>query len=231
MRLLLVLWSFPVCAQVLTVDAGVLNVAVKRVSGMSVDPLGPADNPSWALPEHPRVDFIGARLGTLEAVDLAPWKAHLAAVKGAAAGCVTKPVESLRKSLSSKNGTPPTTFVGCRDASAAFVLSPTQVRFQGGSGWLVLTQWMIENVSPSNRGLEWHFQGLTSDGKTFVTASLPARARGFIEDEGTLLDNAAEKRRVEAAVKLLQNLGPGAVEPTREDVITVLQSVALEPRN
>lgn len=224
--LLVLLGSAPALAQELSVDAGVLNVSVRSVARHETEPLGPTDNPSWALPAHARLEMEGPRLGTLEAVDIAAWKRTLAGVKGATDGCITRPLAALRKSLDQKDGAvTPAALVGCPDASPAFLLFATRVRFERGVGWLVLTQWMIENVSPSNRGLEWHFQGLTSDGKTFVTASIPARADGFPETEGELVSNAEAERLVQQATKLLMVKGPAALQPSQAEVTAVLRTV------
>jgi hypothetical protein len=226
---LLSLLACSASAQTFALDGGALFTLVPRPDGDAA-PFVKGDKPSFALPAHAQADLKPA--GWLHVVDLAAWKKFFAASPGDLKGCVTRPLQVLQASLKSPQGKATEGMaLACEDAHQAFLLWPRKVTFNGGSGWLYLTQWMIEAVLPSNRGLVLHFEGLTSDGKTWVQLTLPVRVEGFPDDEGDLI---ADEKKLDAAlagrIKQLQTLGPAAVKPSLDDVEAVLRTMQISSR-
>jgi hypothetical protein len=90
---------------------------------------------------------------------------------------------------------------------------------------------MIEPVLPSNRALRLHFEGLTTDGRTWVHLSLPVRAEGFPDDEGELECDAKKyDARVAERVKLLRQLGEKSLRPSFVEVEAMLRGLSVSSR-
>ena len=70
----------------------------------------------------------------------------------------------------------PLPFIPMFSAGHAFVAHIRYVKFKQGNGILFLTQWVTETEQISNEGLEYAFQGITEDGKHYVSAEFPVEA-------------------------------------------------------
>jgi hypothetical protein len=66
-------------------------------------------------------------------------------------------------------------FVPFFNAGQVFAAQEKIIRFNGGSGVRIVTQY-AQDVSPvNNGGLFYHFEGLTNDGKYYIVAILPTQ--------------------------------------------------------
>jgi hypothetical protein len=68
------------------------------------------------------------------------------------------------------------------DASQSFQVKVKNSKFKNGSGIFFLTHWSTEVALISNNHLRYIFEGLTSDGKYYVLAEMPARVDFLPED-------------------------------------------------
>ncbi|MFT3709004.1 MAG: hypothetical protein QM817_15255 [Archangium sp.] len=226
---LLSLLSLSASAQTFTLDGGAVFTVVPRPTE-KVEPFEKGNKPSFAVPSHASADLKPQ--GWLHVVDLAEWKNFFAASPGDLKACVTEPLKALQQSLKAKAAVPAAGMaLACEDAHQDFLLFPRKVTFNGGTGWLYLTQWMIEAVLPSNRGIALHFEGVTSDGKTWVQLTLPVRVEGFPDDEGELMNDDKKLRPlIDARIKQLKDLGPSAVKPSIDEVEAVLKTMQISSR-
>lgn len=221
-------------AQTVTLDAGVLGASVAVAPRVDVEPLDPSAKPSWVLPAHTElvVTKPGAvRQGRVDVVSLEAWQRLLAKAPSARRSCLASPLKALTQSLRTPGGQlTEKALLGCPDASAGFLLFPTRVRFEGGEGWLFLTAWFIEPVHLSNRLLEWNFQGLTADGSTWVSVSIPASVNALPEDDGSALLSTSQARRSHAeAARFLTTMGPARIQPPLEEVRRFVESMSVAP--
>jgi len=67
------------------------------------------------------------------------------------------------------------------DASDDFYVKVRDFDFPSGNGIIFVTRWVIENDLISNRNLVYRFEGITSDGKFYVTAETPVSV-SFLPD-------------------------------------------------
>lgn len=69
-----------------------------------------------------------------------------------------------------------------RDASDDFYVKVRDFDFPNGSGIIFVTHWSIENDLISNAHLIYRFEGITTDGKFYVTAEAPVSV-AFLPDD------------------------------------------------
>lgn len=68
------------------------------------------------------------------------------------------------------------------NAAQVFGAQVKVINFQNGSGVRFLTEYAHDLVTINNHDMFYHFQGLTSDGKYYVVAILPANASFLVSD-------------------------------------------------
>jgi hypothetical protein len=74
-------------------------------------------------------------------------------------------------------------FLPFKLACQAFATRVNYVKFKGGRGVLFLTQWDTETKQVANPYLEFAFQGITDDGKTYISAEFPVSAAFLPNDD------------------------------------------------
>ena len=128
-----------------------------------------------------------------------------------------------------------------RDASDIFYAKVRHVSFVNGKGILFVAQWQHGVEYVSNRTLEYRFEGLTSDGKYYVTAETPIRVQ-FLPDESPeemegltwkeLLnadEDPAIQKKIDAYVKdiaaRMEGLGPADFQPRLEAFEAIIASL------
>lgn len=72
-------------------------------------------------------------------------------------------------------------FVEFVDAEHAFIAKIRYIRFGNGRGILYLTQFNREKSLVNNKGLTYVFQGLTDDGKYYISATFPVSSNLLVE--------------------------------------------------
>lgn len=181
------------------------------------------NKPSGMMPAHTRIKFPK---GAIDLVNIAAWEKLFEVEPKTAKGCVTDPIAAFKKLLKSK-ALPPkdkeVPFASCPDASQSFVVQPRRVKFKGGEGLLWVTEFSIEPVLPSNTTLEAVFQGLTTDGKTWVGGAFKLEAKGLRADGGELVkDGKALMKQVTADAAMLSKLKAADFTPDLDALAAAL---------
>ena len=78
------------------------------------------------------------------------------------------------------------------DVAANFYVKVREFDFQNGDGVLFVTHWEHGVDFISNRNLLYRFEGLTADGKFYVTAEMPVSV-GFLPDNPSEFEGYTEK--------------------------------------
>lgn len=175
-----------------------LSREVKAETRPSV-PLEKADDkPDMVSPEHICFSFVGDYASQhasafftpeLHIYPISGYKKSLAASKEQV-GQLEEGIQKLREILNDRpqflTGEIPFLPYGI-DATQAFHAHVNYVDFKNGTGVMFLTQYNIEPSLINNQGLFYTFQGLTNDGKYYVSALFPVTVpflpKDFTEDQ------------------------------------------------
>jgi hypothetical protein len=120
------------------------------------------------------------------------------------------------------------------NAAQVFTAQPQILQFQNGSGIRYLTQFAQYPATANNHDLFYTFQGLTSDGATYVTAILPVNAAFLAPDEkpdspvppdGIPLDQNNLEQYYASVVEKLNATAPDAFTPSLGQLDLLMQSV------
>lgn len=132
-----------------------------------------------------------------------------------------------------------------RDASDNFYVKVREFDFEGGDGIIFVTHWSHEADLVSNRNLLYRFEGITHDGKFYVTAELPVSV-DFLPDntpsefEGYTYENlfsfggdsktAAKRYKtyLESITSRLEKLQPADFSPNLEKFESVIASLRID---
>ena len=153
----------------------------------------PSEKPDGVAPEHVAFKLLGAYASLNERSHFHPelhvypvedYKRAYAAAPSYVAG-VEQTVRELkralaRRSVEFKDEAPYLDFI---DAHQSFQAHVHYLNFHGGKGLAYLTQYDIEPALVTNRGLTYVFQGLTDDGRYYVSATFPVAARALPAEE------------------------------------------------
>lgn len=154
-------------------------------------------------------------------------------------------IENFKKVLINKNfldGNNQIPFLPFRDAGQDFQVKVKHRSFHNGSGILFLTFWSTELEFPSNRQLQYIFEGLTKDEKYYIVAEMPVRV-DFLPDESSdeyegyklpwgKLEDKNEMRRF-AAVKRkiadrLEKLPEDEFQPNLNELEKIISTLKIE---
>lgn len=145
-------------------------------SGQSVvvEKVAPSDDaPPWAAsPQHEEVKFTGYVLsGTFHEaqINVFPVEDYITLEPMIEARAAT--LQQIIQGRSTNPGDVP--ILPLWNAGQAFLAKPAYEEFQGGSGIRYLTQYGQALMPINNHDLFYSFQGLTSDGKYWISAVLP----------------------------------------------------------
>ena len=130
------------------------------------------------------------------------------------------------------------------NAEQAIGAAPKIIAFKNGSGVRVLAEYAQYFAPINNHDLFYHYEGLTSDGKSYVVATLPINA-GFLAPESDPasvvpaggvpfpgMDNTDSKVFVtyyQAVADMLKAAPPDAFQPTLTDLDSLIQSLQVSP--
>ncbi len=118
------------------------------------------------------------------------------------------------------------------------------ITFNGGSGVRVLAEYAQYDAPINNHELFYHFEGLTSDGKSYVVATLPINAAFLASDSnpaspvpadgipfpGTdITDPALWTNYYQAVTAKLNASPPDAFQPTLTSLDDLMQSLQVSP--
>ena len=129
-----------------------------------------------------------------------------------------------------------------RDASDTFFVKVRRLDFSGGKGIVSVTHWTHGVDLVSNRNLLYRFEGITDDGKYYVTAETPVSVtflpNGSVEEfEGFTWQmiieagqgNPSSKKRYDAYIESITNrlekLGPNDFQPHLEKFESIIKSL------
>lgn len=128
------------------------------------------------------------------------------------------------------------------NAGQAFAAQIKTIQFQGGSGVRFLTEYAQYYATANNNDLFYEFQGLTSDGKYYILAILPASHPLLAMDENpeTVIpaggipfpgyDNQnALETYYPAVVNLLNSAAPESFNPALGTLDALIQSLNITP--
>ena len=134
------------------------------------------------------------------------------------------------------------------DSWDEFYVKVRDFDFPSGSGIIFVTRWSIESELMSNRNLIYRFEGITSDGKFYVTAEMPVSVAFLPDDmptefEGYTYENLykgdsnskdAEARIDEYRKSIttrLENLSSNDYSPNLEKLEAIISSFRIESVN
>ncbi|HEX6183087.1 MAG TPA: hypothetical protein VFZ44_04180 [Pyrinomonadaceae bacterium] len=172
------------------------NALASEVKGETIpaSPLrDPSEKPDGVAPEHVAFKFLGAYASLNKRSHFRPelhiypvedYKRAYAVAPSYAAGveqtvCELKRAIA-RRSVEFKDEAPYLDFI---DAHQSFQAHVHYLDFHGGKGLAFLTQYDIEPALVTNRGLTYVFQGLTDDGRFYVSATFPVAAHALPAEE------------------------------------------------
>lgn len=215
------------------------------------------DKPDTVSPEHIAFSFVGDYASQHSSAFFNP-EIHIYPISGYEKSLAVskeqvrqleEDVQKLRKILDGRpqflTGEIPFLPYGV-DATQAFHAHVSYVDFKNGAGIIFLTQYNIEPSLINNQGLFYTFQGLTNDGKYYVSATFPVSApflpKDFTEDqfEGYTLptdswgkDSGSNDQRYRAYLKdvalRLEALPPDQYEPDLTLFNEVVSSLEVAP--
>ncbi len=120
---------------------------------------------------------------------------------------------------------------------------PKVISFHGGQGVRVLAEYSQGYVGIDNHDLFYHFEGLTSDGKSYIVAVLPVNA-GFLPATGdpsaslppggvpfpsTITSGTEMQNYYQAVTDKLNGTSPDAFQPTLTLLDTFIESLQVSP--
>lgn len=155
-----------------------------------------------------------------------------------------KPQENVGRFLGKARGLPgcgAMPFLPMSERCQAFAARVTYVSFKNGAGVFFLTQWDKETSMITNEGLEYAFQGITNDGKYYVSAQFTVAAPFLPKDwhapgvydwnaKNYLLSHTSKKYQnyVRPIEKKLNALQPGEFQPNLELLEQLIQSLEVK---
>lgn len=154
-----------------------------------------------------------------------------------------KNLDNLRKVLIDKkfrvkNEIP---FIDFYDAHQTFEAKVRLFSFQSGKGILFLSQINQETLLVNNKLLTYYFQGITTDGKNYVTAELPVSV-SFLPDSSDVFEFEGYKlccpytkdsikeyeKYISKITKRLENLPPNEFEPNLDELEKIISTLKIE---
>lgn len=130
----------------------------------------------------------------------------------------------------------PLPFLPLFNAAQVFTAQPQVLQFQNGSGLRYLTEFAQYPDTVNNKDLFYTFQGLTSDGKYYVSAVLPVNADFLAADErpdspvppdGIPFDQDNVQQYYAAVVEKINGTAPDAFTPSLSTLDALLQSISV----
>ena len=132
-----------------------------------------------------------------------------------------------------------------RDASDDVYAKVRKFSFPGGNGIIFVAHWNFENDLMSNRKLIYRFEGLTSDGKFYVSATTPVSVAFLPDDsptefegytyENLFNENSNSKKGAERIRKYkegiatrLEKLNPNDYSPNLEKFEAMISSLKID---
>lgn len=120
---------------------------------------------------------------------------------------------------------------------------PKVISFHGGQGVRVLAEYSQGYVGIDNHDLFYHFEGLTSDGKSYIVAVLPVNATflsatgdpsasvppGGIPFPSTITSGIEMQNYYQAMTEKLNATAPDAFQPTLTLLDTFIESLQVSP--
>lgn len=136
-------------------------------------------------------------------------------------------------------------FLPWMDATQAFRAHVKYLNFNGGKGVMFLTQYNVEPSLINNQGLTYTFQGLTNDGRYYVSASFPVTASilpkdfnvqsfedyslpEYFHNRDYELNQKAYQQYLTETVRKLENLPPHKYAPDLTLFEKMIQSLCLD---
>jgi len=158
----------------------------------------PSFRPDDVAPEHVLFEFEYGREYNKARIAVYPLDKFddVYAISPQMVESINKQIAELRKVLADlsfrPNGQIP--HLEFEDSSDDFYVKARDFDFPSGSGIIFVTHWNIENDLISNRNLIYRFEGITADGKFYVTAETPVSVAFLPDDspqefEGYTYDN------------------------------------------
>ena len=132
-------------------------------------------------------------------------------------------------------------FLPLVEACMAFTARHKYMRFKNGKGILFLTQWDKETTRVDNGWLEYNFQGITDDGKYYVSADFPVAAPflpdgdepevyAWNEKNYLLSHNSKEYQTyLRPLMKELEALPADKFDPSLDLIERMIQSLQFKP--
>ncbi len=131
------------------------------------------------------------------------------------------------------------------DASDDFYVKVRKFNFPSGSGIIFVKRWSIEADLISNQNLIYRFEGITSDGKSYLTAETPVRVaflpegspdefEGYTHEnlyKGNASEKAAEARideYIRSISTRLEKLGLNEYTPNLEKFEAIISSLKID---
>jgi hypothetical protein len=201
------------------------------------------DGPGWDVaPEHIKVQLENYALYNTfhdAYVLIYPAQEYAAVSEGAASSIARLQAILSGAAAPTAENLPHITFF---NAAQAFAAQTKTIQFQGGSGVRFLTEYAQYYATANNRDLFYEFQGLTSDGKYYILAILPASHPLLAMDEKpeTIIpaggipfpgydDQNALEAYYPAVVNLLNSAAPESFNPTLTILDALIQSISIAP--
>lgn len=146
----------------------------------------PTDKPDYVAPQHIRFEFEFGREHSKARIAVYPLDGFddAYAINSNMVKVITDDIAGLRKVLKDpsfrlRGQIPHLEFA---DASDDIYAKVRDFDFPNGSGIIFVTHWSFENDMISNAHLVYRFEGITTDGKFYVTAETPVSV-AFLPDE------------------------------------------------
>jgi hypothetical protein len=206
----------------------------------------PDEIPDYVAPRHVRFEFeLGHESGNarIEVYPLDEFPGVCSVSRELAEG-MKEEIEGLRKVLKDpsyrRDGQIP--HLPFRQASDTFYVNVRKFDFQNGNGILFITHWMHGVELVSNRSLIYRFEGITADGKYYVTAETPISV-DFLPDtspeefEGYTYKNALDRwttgvakheKYVKSITTRLEKLSSKDYSPNLEKFEAIISSVRID---
>ena len=219
------------------------GLASNALSGTAPAVAGVPDGPGWDVaPEYIKFELNGYPLyDTFHRPQILVYPVQeYAAVNEAASRSITR----LQAILSGAAAPTPENLpsVPYFNAGQVFAAQIKIVQFQNGSGVRFLTEYAQYFAAINNKDMFYQFQGLTSDGKYYIIAILPAShpLLAFDERPETVVpaggipfpgfdDQNALNAYYPAVVSLLNASAPESFNPALETLDALIQSITVAP--
>ncbi len=219
------------------------GLASTALSGTAPAVIGVPDGPGWDVaPEYIKFELDGYPLyDTFHRPQMLVYPAQeYAAVNEAASRSIARLQAILSGAAAPTAENLPT--IPFFNAGQIFAAQIKTVQFQNGSGVRFLTEYAQSYTTVNNRDLFYQFQGLTSDGKYYIIAILPAShpLLAFNENPETVVpaggipfpgfdDQNALNAYYPAVVNLLDTAAPESFNPALGTLDALIQSIAIAP--